>query len=66
MHPPRGRARAPSLIVALALTLIANFYIGETPLGWAVAVLGLGFFIYGSAGLCPACALRGCKIEPRE
>ncbi len=61
-----GWRRAPYLVVALALTLLANFYIGETPLGWAVALLGVGFFIYGSAGLCPACALRGCRIEPRE
>jgi hypothetical protein len=65
MHP-RGWRRAPHLVVALALTLLANFYLGETPLGWALALLGVGFFIYGSAGLCPACALRGCRVEPRK
>ncbi|MGC1859635.1 MAG: hypothetical protein WA733_00530 [Methylocystis sp.] len=65
MHP-RGWRRAPHVMVALALTLVANFYLGETLLGWALALIGVGFFIYGSAGLCPACALRGCRVEPRK
>jgi len=61
MHP-HGWRRAPYLIAALALTLLANFHIGETPLGWATALLGGASFIYGAAGFCPACALRGCKV----
>ena len=52
MHP-RGWRRAPHLVVALALTLLANFYLGETPLGWALALLGVGFFIYGPPGHAP-------------
>jgi hypothetical protein len=62
---PRNWRRAPPLFAALALTLVANFYLGETPLGWGAALLGLAFFLYGTAGLCPACALRECKIAPR-
>ena len=65
MHP-QGWRRAPYLLGALALTLAANFYFGETPAGWATAFLGVGFFIYGTAGLCLACALTGCRVRPRE
>jgi hypothetical protein len=50
MHP-NGWRRAPYLVVALALTFLANFHLGETPLGWVIALLGVGFFIYGTAGL---------------
>lgn len=65
MHP-HGWGRAPYLIAALALTLVANFYIGETPLGWGIALLGGAFFIYGAAGWCPACALTGCRVGEHE
>jgi len=59
-----GWRRVPYLVIALALTLLANFYIGETLLGWSVAILGAAFFLYGAAGLCPACYLAGCKVRP--
>jgi hypothetical protein len=65
MHP-RGWRRAPHLVAALALTSFANFHLGETPLGWGVALLGVAFFVYGTAGLCLACGLRGCGVAPRK
>jgi hypothetical protein len=62
---PSGWGRLPYLAAALALTAFANFYIGETPLGWGVAILGAGLFLYGSAGFCPACSIMGCKVPAR-
>lgn len=58
-----GWRRAPRLITAFALMLLAVFYFGETPLGWATAALGVAVFISGSVGLCLACALRGCRVR---
>jgi Inner membrane protein YgaP-like, transmembrane domain len=60
---PTGWRRAPRLIAGLALMLLASFCLGETPLGWATAALGVAVFISGSAGLCLACALTGCRVK---
>lgn len=61
----RGWRRAPRLVVSLALMSVA-LWLGETPLGWASAALGLAAFVSGSAGLCLGCAVTGCRARPRS
>lgn len=63
---PNGWRRAPRLAAGLALMLFANFYLGETALGWTVAILGFAVFLTGTQGLCLACALSGCKVRYPE
>lgn len=60
---PTGWRRAPRLIAGMALMLLASFCLGETPLGWATAALGVAVFLSGSVGLCLACALTGCRVK---
>jgi hypothetical protein len=51
------------LTAGLAVILFANFYIGETPLGWATLFAGLGIYYYGWRGVCPACQAGRCEVE---
>ena len=45
----------------------AALYIGETPFGWTIAILGVAIFLTGTQGLCLACAIKGCKVgSPAE
>ncbi len=52
------------LAAGFAMMMFANFYIGETPLGWAVVLAGIGVYYYGWRGVCPACQAGRCKVEP--
>ena len=44
----------------------AGLYLGETPSGWTIAILGVAVFLTGTQGLCLACALSGCKVRYPE
>jgi hypothetical protein len=52
------------LALGLAMMLFANFYIGDTPLGWATVFAGLGIYYYGWRGVCPACQAERCRVDP--
>ena len=54
------------LAVGFAMMLLANFYFGETPLGWATVFAGLGIYYYGWRGVCPACQAGRCRVEPKD
>ncbi len=51
------------LTAGFAVILFANFYIGETPLGWAMLFAGLGIYCYGWRGVCPACQAGRCGAQ---
>ncbi|GLI95859.1 hypothetical protein [Methylocystis echinoides] len=51
------------LTAGFAVILFANFYIGETPLGWATLFAGLGIYYCGWRGVCPACEAGRCGVE---
>lgn len=60
-----GKAKSYALLAAgFALMLFANFYIGETPLGWATVITGIGLYAYGWRGVCPACQAGRCRVAP--
>ncbi len=50
------------LTAGLVVILFANFYIGETPLGWAMLFAGLGIYASGWRGVCPACQAGRCEL----
>ncbi len=54
------------MATGFAVMLFANFYIGETPLGWAMVFAGLGVYYYGWRGVCPACQTGRCSIGPQN
>ncbi len=54
------------LAFGLGAMLFANFYIGDTPLGWATVFAGLGIYYYGWRGVCPACQAERCKIAQHK
>lgn len=58
-----GWRRAPRLIIGFALIVVASLYLGETFIGWATGIVGGVVFVSGTFGLCPACALMGCKVR---
>lgn len=60
---PEKAKRYAFLTAGFATILLANFYIGETPLGWATLVAGLGMYYYGWRGVCPACQAGRCGVE---
>lgn len=60
---PTGWRRLPRIALGAALILLAGVYIGETPLGWATAALGVAVFLSGTQGFCLGCAIRGCKVR---
>jgi hypothetical protein len=60
---PCGWRRLPRLAAGFALMAFAVLYLGETPLGWAIAILGVAIFLTGTQGLCLACAVTGCKVR---
>ncbi len=54
------------MAAGFGVMLFANFYIGETPLGWATVFAGLAIYYYGWRGVCPACQAGRCSIEPQN
>jgi hypothetical protein len=58
--------RALYFVGGFALMLFATHFIGETPVGWTVALIGVAAFLYGSRGFCPACAISGCRAPSRD
>jgi hypothetical protein len=60
-----GKVKSFALLAAgFAVMLVANFYIGETPLGWATMIAGIGLYYMGWRGVCPACQAGRCKVAP--
>ncbi len=54
------------LALGLATMLFANFYIGDTPWGWAAVFAGLGIYYYGWRGVCPACQAERCRLNQQK
>ncbi|MFO1103100.1 MAG: hypothetical protein U1E20_09380 [Methylocystis sp.] len=50
------------MAAGLAAMIFSNLYIGETLLGWAGLLAGIGLYYYGWRGVCPACRAQRCAV----
>ncbi|MGE0234691.1 hypothetical protein [Methylocystis sp.] len=51
------------MAAGLAAMVFSNLYIGETLLGWAGLLAGIGLYYYGWRGVCPACRAQRCAVS---
>ncbi len=58
--------RLAFMAAGLAAMIFSNLYLGETPLGWAGLLAGIGSYYYGWRGVCPACRAQRCAVAPPE
>lgn len=58
--------RLAFMAAGLAAMIFSNLYMGETLLGWAGLLAGIGFYYYGWRGVCPACRAQRCAVAPPE
>ncbi|MGJ0424979.1 hypothetical protein [Methylocystis sp.] len=56
--------RLAFMAAGLAAMIFSNLYMGETLIGWAGLLAGIGFYYYGWRGVCPACRAQRCAVAP--
>lgn len=50
------------MAAGFAAMIFSNLYLGETLLGWAGLIAGIGLYYYGWRGVCPACRAQRCAV----
>ena len=51
-------------IAGLVMVATGLFWLGSSPLGWAIGGSGIIVLATALAGYCPACAIAGRRIGP--
>jgi hypothetical protein len=60
---PDYAKRLAFMAAGLAAMIFSNLYMGETLLGWAGLLAGIGLYYYGWRGVCPACRAQRCAVS---